>query len=139
LIRYLVGTGECVCVSGRYSWIPARLDPPPAEGSHSTTLCSEWLRRAERRAVPSTFGQSFRGVELASYRSPDRQARWRPDADRVQEIGIRRPRRPPDPVAHFSSFAKTVCLIVGSTCSRFFCDTTIIGTRICFSGFLPSR
>ncbi len=39
----------------------------------------------------------------------------------------------------FSSLANTVWVIVGNTSSRFFCVTTIIGTRISFGGVFPSR
>ena len=39
----------------------------------------------------------------------------------------------------FSSFAKTVWVMVGRTSSRFFCETAMMGTRISFGGVLPSR
>lgn len=40
---------------------------------------------------------------------------------------------------YFSSFAKTVRLIVGSSSLMFSCVTTMIGTRMVFSGCLPLR
>ncbi len=48
-------------------------------------------------------------------------------------------RQPGERSYFFSSLANTVCLIVGSTSSRFFCETTMIGTRTCFGGVFPSR
>jgi hypothetical protein len=48
--------------------------------------------------------------------------------------------RPRDGAGYFlSSFANTVCVIVGKTSSRFFGETTMIGTRISLGGLLPSR